>query len=132
MFICYFPPNCQISEGRDLALRIPVTLNKRKFNLVIIYRGLNLHRPRHVGSETHCLCEQLTLITNIIIMKIEYMCMMFSILAARKCKGSLSGTVMDIPEMVITVIFPMIFFLIIPDNCLLKETVSKNQSNTST
>ena len=47
----------------------PVTLKKRKFNLVIIYMGLNLDRPRHMGSETHCLCGQLTLILNIIIMK---------------------------------------------------------------
>lgn len=56
-------------KGRDPALRIPVTLNKRKFNLVIIYRDLNLDRSRHVGSEIHCLCEQLTLIKNIIIMR---------------------------------------------------------------
>ena len=69
MFMCYFPQNCQISEGRDPALRIPVTLNKRKFNLVITYRGLNLDRPRHVGSETHCICEQLTFKMNTIIMR---------------------------------------------------------------
>lgn len=53
---------------------------------------------------------------------------MFSILAARNYKGSLLGTVMDIQEMVITVIFTMIF-LIIPDNCLLKGTVSKDQAS---
>ena len=67
--MCYFPQNCQISEGGDPALRIPVTLNKRKFNLVITYRGLNLDRPRHVGSETHCICEQLTFKMNTIIMR---------------------------------------------------------------
>ena len=36
---------------------------------------------------------------------------MFSILAARNYKGSLLGTVMDIQEMVITVIFHNDFFL---------------------
>ena len=55
--------------------------------------------------------------------------MVFLILAARaQCKGSVLCTVLDIQEMVMTVIFiTMIFLLIVPDQCLLKETVSRTQ-----
>ena len=65
-------------------------------------------RPRHVGCETHCLCEQLTFKMNIVIVrnKQEYICMVLWILAARsQCKGSVSGTLLGIPEIVMTVVF---------------------------
>lgn len=55
--------------------------------------------------------------------------MVFLILAARtQCKGFVLCAVLDIQEMVMTVIFiTMIFLLIVPDQCLLKETVSRTQ-----
>lgn len=57
------------------------------------------------------------------------MYMVFLILAARtQCKGFVLCTVLDIQEMVMTVIFiTVIFLLIVPDQCLLKETVSRTQ-----
>ena len=57
------------------------------------------------------------------------MCMVFSILVARtQCKGFVLCTVLDIQEMVMTAIFiTVIFLLIVPDQCLLKETVSRSQ-----